>query len=239
MWVLLPAYNEEENLPGLLRQLEELRREELRVVVVDDGSTDRTSEAAARWEGDLQVELVRHPRNLGLGRAVATGLRHVLERAHPEDVVVTLDADGSHLPSQVPELLAALQEGCDVAIASRYRSGARVEGVPFVRRLLSFGARLFLTTLFPTPGVRDYTCGYRAYRVRVLQAAQSRYGTRLVESQGFAVMAELLLKLRPLGLRVREVPIVLRYDLKKGRSKLPPVRTVGQYLRLVASLLRR
>jgi dolichol-phosphate mannosyltransferase len=83
VWVLLPAYNEEENLPGLLRQLEELRREELRVVVVDDGSTDRTSEAAARWEGDLQVELVRHPRNLGLGRAVATGLRHVLERAHP------------------------------------------------------------------------------------------------------------------------------------------------------------
>lgn len=239
VWVVLPAYNEEENLPGLLQQLEALGREDLQVVVVDDGSTDSTAALAQTWAGSLRPQLVRHPRNLGLGRAVDTGLRYVLERASAGDVVVTLDADGSHLPVQIPELVAAVERGADLAIASRYRPGARVQGVPPVRRFLSFGARLLLTTLFPTPGVRDYTCGFRAYRAELLRKAVERYGDRLLESQGFAVMAELLLKLRPLRPTVEEVPIVLRYDLKRGRSKLPPVRTVRQYLRMILNLLGR
>lgn len=239
VWVVLPAYNEEQNLPGLLRQLEDLQDGRLRVVVVDDGSTDGTAAVVEGWSTGLRPVLIRHPRNLGLGRAVDTGLRYVLHRAGPQDVVVTLDADGSHLPAQIPDLVAAVERGADMAIASRYRPGARVEGVPAVRRLLSFGARLVLSVLFPTPGVRDYTCGFRAYRVGVLRTAAERYGDRLVEAQGFAVMAELLLKLRPQRPRVQEVPIVLRYDLKKGRSKLPPVQTVLQYLRMVARLLDR
>lgn len=239
VWVVLPAYNEAQNLPGLLRQLQELRWGRLQVVVVDDGSTDRTAEVVAAWPGDLQVRLVRHGGNLGLGRAVATGLRYVLDRAGPEDVLVILDADGSHLPGQIPQLVTAVQQGADVAIASRYRPEARVAGVPPIRRLLSFGARVILTALFPTPGVRDYTCGFRAYKVQLLREAVDRYHDRLVESQGFSVMAELLLKLRPLRPSFREIPIVLRYDLKKGRSKLPPLRTVRQYLRMVVSLLHR
>lgn len=239
VWVVLPAYNEAENLPGLLRQVEELRWSGLQVVVVDDGSTDRTAEVVAAWQGDLQVRLVRHPRNLGLGPAVATGVRHVLDQAGPEDVLVTLDADGSHLPDQIPQLIGAIQQGADVVIASRYRPGARVEGVPPIRRFLSFGARLLLGALFPAPGVRDYTCGFRAYKVRLLREAADRFHDRLLESEGFSVMAELLLKLRALRPAFREIPIVLRYDLKKGRSKLPPLRTVRQYLRMVIGLLRR
>lgn len=239
VWVVLPAYNEEENLPGLLRQLEALQDSSLRVVVVDDGSTDGTAAVAEAWTGPLRPMVVRHPQNLGLGRAVATGLRYVLEHAGPEDVVVTLDADGSHLPEQIPQLVAALQQGAEVAIASRYRRGARVLGVPPFRKLLSVGARWLLTVLFPTRGLRDYTCGFRAYRVSLLRRAAEQYGDRLVESQGFAVMAELLLKLRPLRPKVQEVPIVLRYDLKRGRSKLPPVRTVLQYLRMIFRFLVR
>jgi dolichol-phosphate mannosyltransferase len=239
VWVVLPAYNEEENLPGLLRQLEALRGIPLRVVVVDDGSTDGTKAVVEGWSGQLHPVLVCHPRNLGLGRAIDTGLRYVLDRAGPRDVLVTLDADGSHLPAQIPDLVAAVERGADLAIASRYRPGARVEGVPLVRRFLSFGARLLLTALFPIPGVRDYTCGFRAYRAGLLRSALDRYGDRLVESQGFAVMAELLLKLRPLRPSVQEIPIVLRYDLKRGRSKLPPLRTVRQYLHMVVRLFGR
>lgn len=235
VWVLLPAYNEAENLPELLRQLAELRWESLRVVVVDDGSTDGTGEVAAGWPG-LAVHVVSHGQNLGLGRALATGLREVLARASPEDVVVTLDADGSHLPEQVPALVDAVRGGADVAVASRYRPGAQVRGVPGYRRALSLLARLLLAVLFPVPGVRDYTCGFRAYRASLLRAATDRYGDRLVESQGFAATAEVLLKLRTLEPKVHEVPIVLRYDLKRGRSKLPPLRTVLQYLRLLVRL---
>lgn len=234
-WVVLPAYNEAENLPGLLRQLADLRWESLHVLVVDDGSTDRTHEVVTGWP-DLPVQVVSHVRNLGLGRALATGLREVLARASPEDLVITLDADGSHLPEQIPALADVIRQGADLAIASRYRPGAQVHGVPVWRKGLSLAARVVLAVFFPIPGVRDYTCGYRAYRASLLRRAADRYGDRLVESQGFAATAEILLKLKALRPTVREVPIVLRYDLKRGRSKLPALRTVLQYLRMLLRL---
>ncbi len=235
VWVVLPAYNEEENLPGLLGHLAALGWESLQVLVVDDGSADRTREVVSDSPG-IAVHVVSHVRNLGLGRALATGFREVLARASPEDVLVTLDADGSHRPEQIPALVAALREGADLAIASRYRSGALVRGVPPHRRALSLAARALLTVLFPTPGVRDYTCGFRAYRVSLLRAATDRYGERLIESPGFAAAAEILLKLRALRPTAREIPIVLRYDLKRGHSKLPPLRTILQYLRMLVRL---
>lgn len=235
VWVVLPAYNEEENLPGLLGQLADLRWDFLHVLVVDDGSTDRTRDVATAWP-NLSAHVVSHERNLGLGCALATGFREVLARASPEDVVVTLDADGSHLPKQIPSLVDAIRQGADVAIASRYRAGMQVRGVPLHRRALSLAARVLLTVLFPIPGVRDYTCGFRAYRVSVLRRAVDRYGERFIESQGFAASAEILLKLRALCPVVHEIPIVLRYDLKRGRSKLFPLRTILQYLRMLVRL---
>lgn len=234
IWVLLPAYNEAKNLPEVLAGLDAMARTlPLRVLVVDDGSEDGTGEVAASWRGPCAPLVVIHDRNRGLGAALRMGLGALLDRCADGDIVITMDADGSHRPVQIPQLVEAVRGGADVAIASRYCRGSRVLGVPLPRRLLSQGARLLLSLRFPMRGVRDYTCGYRSYRAALLRRARERYGERWIESSGFAATAELLLSLQPFRPAVREIPIELRYDLKRGKSKLPPLRTIREYLRIL------
>jgi dolichol-phosphate mannosyltransferase len=203
------------------------------VVVVDDGSTDGTTRIAQEWSAALSLELLRHWTNRGLGETVRDGLRRAVEMAGAEDVIVTMDADDTHSPSLIPEMIGRLRQGHDVVIPSRYRPGAKVLGLGSFRRLMSQGVRLLFALAAPVPGVRDYTCGYRAYRATVLQRAFEVYGGQLITEPGFACMLELLLKLRRLGVTFCEVPMVLRYDRKKGPSKMRVGRTILTTLRLL------
>ena len=233
--VLLPAYNEEASLPAALARLAEFRRQsghDILVWVVDDGSTDGTAEVARAGAEALDVRLVSHARNMGLGQAVNTGLRAVLAAAGESDVVVIMDADDSH-PVEVIDLqLQAIEGGADVAIASRFVPGGGDATAPPFRRLLSRGAALTFRILLPLSGYRDFTSGYRAYRTSLLRRAHAHWGERLVAESGFACMVELLLKLRYCDPVVREVPLVLRYDRKKSASKLKLMRTLVQYFKL-------
>ena len=124
-------------------------------------------------------------------------------------------------------------EGADVVIASRYRSGSRVVGLSLWRRFMSLGARILFQTVFPILGVRDYTCGYRAYRARLLRQAFALYGDRFIEHAGFQCMADILLKLSRFNPVFREVPMILRYDRKGGASKMQVGTTVVNTLELV------
>lgn len=232
IWVVLPAYNEAGGLPALLDAIEHVGTASWRVVVVDDGSTDETA-TVARARGDrLSLTLVVHPRNLGLAAAMRTGLVPVCRHAAPGAVVVTMDADNTHSPDQIPTMVEAVERGADVVIASRYVRGARQAGVPLHRAVLSAGVGWLLRLRFGLPGVRDYSCGYRAYRVDLLQRALAAYGDRLVETQGFVVMTELLVKPAPFRPRIVEIPLDLRYDRKIGANKMPTGRTIAGYLRL-------
>ncbi len=235
IWVVLPAYNEEDNLGELLRSIRHALdvSTRYRVLVIDDGSTDRTAAVAAREHPRMPVHTISHGHNRGLAQAIRTGLAAVTKDAAEEDVLVIMDADNTHPPELIPRLIDALDGGADVAIASRFRRGSQVFGVPLMRRILSRGAALVFRGLFPIRGVRDYTCGYRAYRVGILQRAMQEYGDDLIQSSGFSVMTELLLRLRPLGPAVSEVPLILRYDRKRGKSKLVPGSTILQYLTLI------
>src|SRR5262249_20331808 len=141
-----------------------------RAVLVDDGSTDRTvAEAERAVEGTgLPLTVLRHERNRGLGAGLKTGIYWCLDQARDDDVIVTLDADNTHPPALIPTLVEKLKEGYDLAIASRYRRGAEVRGVPGHRRALSDAGRWIFQVVYPIPGVRDYTCCFRAYRVPAL-----------------------------------------------------------------------
>ncbi|WP_311771009.1 glycosyltransferase [Actinophytocola algeriensis] len=232
--VVLPAYNEAAALPPLFGRLAELARtEELTVWVVDDGSTDATAATATAGAPGLDVRLVRHEVNLGLGQAVRSGLRAVLAAADGDDIVVVMDADDTHDPALIPRLRAEISAGADLAICSRFVAGGDDTSAPFGRRLLSRGAAVLLRRTLRLDGVRDFTSGFRAYRVSLLDRAARHWGERLIEEQGFACMVELLLKLRHCGPVISEVPLHLRYDRKPGASKLKLVRTVLQYLRLL------
>jgi dolichol-phosphate mannosyltransferase len=241
----LPAYNESAVIGELVGQAAGVfGRQELpwSIVVVDDGSQDDTAakvEAAAK--AIPQLRLARHPRNLGLGPAILTCLREGLAAMAPGQdpathMVVCMDADLTHPPETVPSMLAAAEagQGADLVIASRYQPGSRQMGVPFKRQLLSIGARWLFHFYLGLPGVRDYTCGFRAFRGSLLEAGWRRFGAEgLITRSGFACTDELLVHLAMLAPVIREVPFILRYDRKVGQSKMDLGLTIRETLKLL------
>ncbi len=235
--VVLPAYNEQENLPGLLSNLAETLTDErldYEIVVVDDGSSDGTPEILKKQGTELPLRVQTHQKNQGLGATIRDGLYFASQIAGAKDVVLTMDADETHTPGLILRMVRMIKEGHDVVIASRYQPGARVIGLSAHRRMLSFVASGMMRFLFPTVGVRDYTCGYRAYRGEVLSRAIAAYGDRFVDQEGFQCMVDILLKLRRIDKVVfGEVPLILRYDMKRGDSKMRVFRTARKTLHLL------
>ena len=235
----LPVYNEAAALPKLFAKFQQEMRSAgfaSAVIVVDDGSTDDTRSILEQWTPALGLDLVIHRVNRGLGETIRDALYRAAELAATDDVIVTMDADNSQPPSLVPEMARRIGAGDDLVIASRYRGGARVIGLSPLRHLMSYGARILFTAVFPIRNVRDYTSGFRAYRPAVLQQAAAIYGDRFVTERGFSCMAEILLKLSGLGLKISEVPMVLNYDQKGGPSKMKVAKTVRTTLKLMARL---
>lgn len=232
--IVLPAYNEEKDLPALLDNI----REQVSAmpfgytVVVDDGSKDRTAAICEGKAREMPVKLVRHQVNKGLGEALQTGLR---EGWLIGDAVIVMDADNTHNPAHIREMVAILASGrSDVVIASRFRKGSVVQGVPFLRQMMSWGCFLSMKLLLPYRNVRDYSTGFRAYSSAMLGRLISNSGEKIIQESSFACMLELLLRLRWLGARVEEIPYTLRYDLKEGVSKMRVWRTIKRYFGVVS-----
>lgn len=235
----LPAYNEAENIEPLLVDAEAVLTglgHPYQIIVVNDGSSDATAAIVRRLQGKLpHLHLVEHSRNQGLGAAITTAIHSALGRATaPDDVIVSMDADNTHSPAYIRGMADKVWTGnYDVVIASRFREGSKELGVPLFRLALSRGARFLFQLFLRLPDVRDYTCGYRAYRAELLQRATDKYGDQLITRQGFACTDELLVKLSTLTRRITEVPFVLRYDKKRNQSKLPLFRTVWETLKML------
>lgn len=237
IFAVILAYNEEAALPGLLRALEErLAGEPHRFLVVDDGSRDGTAAAARQAARSLPVTLLGHPVNQGVGRAFDTGLRRACAEASDDDIVVTLEGDMTNDPACVPSMIERLRQGCDVVCASRYARGGAYVGFPLKRRILSLGANLAARWIIGIPGVKDYTLFCRAYRAEVLKRALARCGPRFIERRGFCANCEILLKVQRAGpVRCGEVPMVYRYDLKRGASSMKVLANLAEYWRLFRS----
>jgi dolichol-phosphate mannosyltransferase len=235
-WIVLPAYNEQDGLPSLLNKMRDtfsLLRRPYRVVLVDDASTDDTANIGSRATFEMPLELVQHEVNQGLSGALKSGLETALELGEPGDVIITMDADDTHSPGTIATLLQKIADGYDVAIASRYQIGSRVVGVPFNRVLMTSAARWMFKMLMPIAGVRDYTCGFRAYRYEALKQARDFYGSNFVSEKGFSCMVDVLLKMRRFHFVMGEVPFLLRYDQKQGKSKMQVARTARKTILLL------
>ena len=234
--VVLPAYNEEVALPRLIPRIVQTLSETswpFDVLVVDDGSTDGTLEAIRELERELPVTVYQHEVNQGLGAAISNCLLHGIQGLDDDDVVVAMDADNTHPPQLITRMVPMIREGYDIVIASRFQPGARVVGLARHRELLSWCARLVMQVALPVRGCRDYTCGYRAYRVGLVRQAAEALDGKLVREAGFACMADLLLTLHGFGAVVGEVPLLLRYDFKRGSSKMRIMQTIQRTLRMV------
>lgn len=233
--VVLPAFNEEKDLPALLARIKEtLTGQSFRyqVIVVDDGSKDRTAEIANEAGNTMPLTLIQHGVNKGLGMGIQTGLSAAMKVA---DVVVVMDSDNTHDPIYVMDMVHELQtQEVQLVIASRYQPGSTIVGLSAFRKGLSLGCFLLMKTLVPFKNVRDYSTGFRAYDSALLQRMALIYGDdKMVEESGFVCMLEVLLKLRAIGATATEIPYTLRYDLKTGVSKLRIWRTLKRYLFVV------
>ncbi len=237
IYVLLPTYNEEHSIEPLLLRIKNgmsKRNYQYSVVVYNDGSTDNTSEILKKNVYDIPLVIIGERENKGLGYAMNSLVNRVLELSTgDDDVAVVLDADNTHNPEHIFRMVDDISDGFDVVIASRFLRDSRTLGVPKYRNLLSIVASYLMKILFPIKGIRDYTCGYRAYRVGVLRDAKNIYGDALITERGFACMAELLIKLRRLGILAVEIPLVLKYNLKRGKSKMDVPATILKTLRLI------
>jgi dolichol-phosphate mannosyltransferase len=234
--VVLPAYNEAACLADLIRRIADVFSSADRqwtIIVVDDGSVDETATIAEKAGAEYTVMLLRHGVNQGLGATIRDGLKKASELAAESDIVLTLDADGTHDPMYFAALIAKIEAGADVAIASRYQPGSEVRGVPKNRIMLSDSAGILFRTLLPIRNVKDYTCGFRAYRAGILQMAFAKWGDGFIDQAGFQCMADILLKLRRLDAKMDEIPFTLHYDLKEGASKMRVLRTVKNTLFLI------
>ncbi len=208
--VVLPTYNERENLERAVRAVRAVGYD---VLVVDDRSPDGTGELAADLaEEDPGVHLMVRPGKLGLGTAYLAGFACGLERGY--DFLVEMDADGSHRPEYLPQLVAAAGRSGGLAIGSRYVAGGSVAGWPWHRKLLSWGANLYCRALLGL-AIRDCTAGYRCYPRRVLEAI----GLDCVVSEGYSFQIEMVYRCTRLGFPVRELPIRFE-DRIAGRSKV-------------------
>jgi dolichol-phosphate mannosyltransferase len=197
--VVIPTYNERENLPGTIdRTLAAVPA--AHILVVDDASPDGTGALAdERAARDGRVHVLHRPGKAGLGAAYVAGFRWALERDY--DAVVEMDADGSHAPEQLPDLLAALARA-DLVLGSRWVPGGAVVDWPKHRELLSRGGNAYTRLMLGLP-VRDATGGYRVYRRAVLE----RLDLADVASQGYCFQVDLVWRAWQAGFTVTEVPI--------------------------------
>ncbi|MCX7727212.1 MAG: glycosyltransferase family 2 protein [Chitinispirillaceae bacterium] len=236
IFLVIPVFNEEENISRLLDRIKEVMLNTnlyINVYVVDDGSKDKTYNIVETYSKDIPISIIKHEHNMGLGYAIRSGLLKVIKDAKDNDIAIVMDGDNTHPPYLILQMAQKINEGFDVVIASRFLKDSKVVGVPFYRNILSRVASFLMRIFFPIKGVRDYTCGYRAYRVSILKSAEKSYKGNLFTQQGFQCMVDILLKLKKSGAIFVEVPLLLRYDYKKGKSKMKITKTIWNTLLLV------
>jgi dolichol-phosphate mannosyltransferase len=231
--LVIPAYNEEPNLPRLFADLEgraSLFTPGSRVFVIDDGSTDRTPDLVSAYAGPLPLELVRMGANCGPGAAFARGFKAALAAHSGEAFVITLEADNTSDLDVLGPMLAHAADGAGLVLASVH-GGGQMLNVPRSRRLLSAGAGVAVRHALALDA-RTVSSFFRVYRASVLRRAIARHGDSLIQERGFACKAELLVKLNALGVRVDEVPVDVDASRRAGASKMPVLRTLAGYGRL-------
>jgi len=217
-WLILPTYNEAENIELLASRAAEVLAEAspdgFRILIVDDGSPDGTGQLADALASEYeQIEVLHRTTRAGLGPAYLAGFEHAL--SGEAGFVMEMDSDFSHDPRDLARLLKAVRDdGADLALGSRYVSGGGIEDWSLQRRVISRGGSFYARTILGLP-INDLTGGFKAFRAEVLRAID----LPSVESVGYAFQIELTYRAAKRGFKVVEVPIIFR-DRVAGTSKM-------------------
>lgn len=214
--VIIPTYNEKENIENIIRAVLGLKEHAFHILVIDDGSPDGTASIVKRLMADEfkhEVHLVERKGKLGLGTAYIAGFKWALE--HGYDYIFEMDADFSHDPKDLPRLYnACAREGYDVAIGSRYVSGVNVVNWPMGRVMMSYFASKYVRFITGVP-IHDTTAGFKCYRRRVLETID----LDAIRFKGYAFQIEMKFTAYKLGFKVKEVPVIF-VNRQLGTSKM-------------------
>jgi dolichol-phosphate mannosyltransferase len=236
-YIVLLAYNEQENIGALVRNIVgQLDKQglEARIVVVDDGSTDGTAALLKGLKEELKkIDIVTHEKNMGVGKAFESGLGYAGKLCAENDNIITMESDFTNDPAILAPMIAALDAGNDVICSSRQIEGGAYVGFPLKRLIVSKFANMILTALVRIPGLRDYTIFYRGYKGGIIKRLLRERGEDFLVSKGFSGNFEILLRAKKYINRAAEVPLVYRYDLKKSKSKMKLFRNAAEYVKLL------
>ena len=213
--VIVPTYNEAENLEKLIAAIRELP-DPFEIAIVDDNSPDGTGQIAEKIAAkDPGVHVLHRSGKLGLGTAYVEGFKYALRNG--VEAIIEMDADFSHDPAELPNFLAKLREGADLVIGSRYVHGVRVLNWSFKRLLLSKLATLYVDIVTGMGGeiITDATAGFKCYRRRVLESID----LERIHSNGYAFQIEMKYRAYKMGFKLAEIPITFN-DRHVGQSKM-------------------
>ena len=233
---LIPTYNEENNI-GLLLENTRKKMEEMgydyKVIVINDGSTDKTKEIVESFKDHMPVEIISHFPNKGVKETFLVGFESALKIAENEDIIVTKEADNTSDLNILDAMIKNVESGSDVVLASCYAKKGRIENSTWIRLLNSWCANLLLKTFFYIPGVNTFSSFYRAFNAGTFKRAFLAYERKLFTQDGYVCVVEMLIKLSKLNLKITEVPMILYSDRRKGASKMKVSQTILGYFKLI------
>lgn len=212
--VLIPTYNEAANILLVIQSVLGLS-EDIAMLIIDDGSSDGTAELVHDMRNQYpdKIDILERESKLGLGTAYLAGFKYALENGF--DFICEMDADFSHNPTDLPQLIAPIKNGiADLAVGSRYINGVRVMNWPLSRLILSYGAGIYTRFITRLP-VHDVTAGFKCYHRKVLEAID----LHKVKSNGYSFQIEMKYRAWRKGYRLAEVPIVFT-ERTEGQSKM-------------------
>ena len=215
--IVVPTYNESQNLPVLIDQLVNVFKEykiDANIIIIDDNSPDGTGIVADELaEKNTSIHVIHRDRKLGIGSAHIDGLEYAIEKV-ASDAVFTMDSDLSHDPKCIPDFIKLCIKGCDVVVGSRYIENGEIENWPFHRKIISKGANFLASTVLGV-NIHDMTTGYRCYTKKVIQTID----LNSIKSNGYSFLEEILFRCAEKKFIICETPIVF-HDRKHGKSKL-------------------
>jgi dolichol-phosphate mannosyltransferase len=230
--VISPTYCEAENIGGLIQTIEGLNLNSV-LLVIDDSSPDETRSIVEKLnEKYRNIILLKRPRKMGLGTAIRDGFELLLSQPNPPKYIITMDADYSHSPYDIPRLLDFAKNGYDLVVGSRYCEGGAVKGWTVIRRITSMVANRMAGSLIQLR-VNDFTSGFRCYSKRCVQNVLSK-----LHSQTYEIQIETIRQAKLHNLKVGEIPITFE-NRKKGKSKLTLAEIVAFSKYIMKVLLRQ
>ena len=239
IWILLPSFNEFPNIRNLVNDLNKstfLSSYRVRIVIVDDGSTDEIEKEHKKFflKKNYKIYYLKHRTNQGLSAALNTGFKFILKNSiNQKDIMITMDADCTHRIRYLLPMINKIISGSDIVIASRFLKNSKVIGLSFFREILSLFASCLYRFFFKI-GIREFTCNFRAYKVLLLKK-YFRKNINFISEKGFVCIPDILLKIHKYNKKIliSEIPFTLRYDLKKGFSKMSIFYTVLKTFNLI------